>query len=100
MGGIWLRVYVPGVDWLARYWADYLEGCAARRRRLESEAAAARFDTWLEAQYIAGMDLTEALRRESSAVKMDCLRACRHGVQIGDRYISEFGEIDLQRALG
>jgi hypothetical protein len=94
-----LRVYVPGADWLARCWADYLEGADTRRRRLESEAAERRFEAWLDDQFCAGRDLTAALRSADQAVKLDCLRACRCGVTVGNRYISAFGEIDLDRAF-
>ena len=94
-----LRVYVPGADWLARWWADYHEGCDARRRRLKSEAAEARFEDWLEAQFAAGNDLTEALRAADHSVKLDFLRAQRLGFEVGHRYVSAFGEIDINRVF-
>jgi hypothetical protein len=45
------------------------------------------------------MDLTEALRVADKTVKLDCLRACRHGIRVSDRYLTAFGEIDLNRAF-
>lgn len=104
--GRWLRVHVPGADWLAREWEDYLAGCEGRRWRLELDASAARFEDWCEEQSRAGEDLTEALRTAPSAVKMDFLRACRLGIGSpifradGGVYLTAFGEIDMHRAFG